>query len=334
MNIFALNIILLAFWGIVFRKSLSKETARVPGFIIVATLQLALIALFSPLVSDTLVYAHHAAINWYSFEPGWNLLSSFLWRIWPDGRCLMLFVNYAFLFSFARFVWKRSYNFFISYLTVICLGIWGMSFFILRQSLALAVLLFAYDALEDGKSIKLMVLVLLAASFHATALAFLVLYPLIRLRRDALYLVMFLFVGFAFFLFGSDLINFILLFSRNEYGTTDFSGLGLLSMLVVFELLIAFFLTRGSNKMLICSFDVGCILQILALRFSVFTRVTRYFTVSLCVLLPAMLASIDDKKSRQLVSWLMCGALLVLYFVFDGCSFPGGPDAYIVTSPF
>ena len=334
MNIFALNMILLVFWALIFRNDLSRKTAKRPGFIIVVTIQLGLIALFSPLVSDVLIYSYHASIDWYSFEPGWNLCSGILWEVWPDGRGLMLFANYAFLLSFARFVWKRSDNFFISYLVMICLGIWGMAFFILRQTVALAIILFAYDALEDRKPLRFVIIVLLAASFHTTALAFLVVYPLLYVRRDAVYFLVFLFAGAVCILFGPELVNLVLLLSRNEYGITDLSGINMLIMLVAFEILIGFFLGHKANQVHIRAFDTGCVLQSLSLRLSTLTRATRYFTISLCTLIPSMLRAVEDRGQRLLLSCVSCGALLILYFVFDDCSFPGGPSAYVFTSPF
>lgn len=333
MNIFMLNIILLAFWGLVFRKSLSRVTARRPGFIIVVTAQLALIALFSPLVSDAANYAYHASIGWYPFEPGWNLCSSILWGIWPDGKSLMLFANYAFLLSFARFVWKRSENFFVSYLVMICLGIWGMTFFILRQTVALAIMLFAYDALEERRPFLFIALVLLAATFHTTALAFVPVYPLLYVKRDAIYLLVFLFIGFVCILFGPELIRLILVFSRNDYEVTELSGINLLLMLLAFEVLIEFFSGKTSNQTQLRAFDVGLVFQSLSLRLSNLTRATKYFTVSLCTLIPNMFRKVEDRRQRLLIALVSCGALLVFYFLFDNCSFPGGPSAYEITPP-
>lgn len=334
MNIFAFNIIMLAFWGIVFRKSLDRETARRPGFIVVATLQLALIALFSPLVSDAVNYAYHASIDWYPFEPGWNLCSRILWDFWPDGKSLMLFANFAFLLSFARFVWKRSENFFVSYLVMICLGIWGMTFFILRQTVALAIILFAYDALEERSPLAFVALVILAATFHTTALAFLLVYPFIYVRRDAIYLLAFLFIGFICILFGPELIRMILIFSRNDYEVTELSGVNLLLMLLAFEVMIDLYSGKTANRTQVRAFDIGLVFQSLALRLSNFTRATKYFTISLSTLIPNMLRAVEDERRRMLIALVSCGALLIFYFVFDDCSFPGGPDAYIVTSPF
>ena len=57
----------------------------------------------------------------------------------------------------------------------------------MRQMLAIAILLFAYDKLREKKPIPFLLLVLLAVTVHSSAVLFLLLYPSAtrKIRGDA-----------------------------------------------------------------------------------------------------------------------------------------------------
>lgn len=81
------------------------------------------------------------------------------------------------------FVWiaRWSENRWLSVTLFLCLQFFALSMNFLRQALAAAVLLYAYRLLRDGRLVPYCLLVLLACSFHRTALIMLPLYLFLRL---------------------------------------------------------------------------------------------------------------------------------------------------------
>jgi len=74
-------------------------------------------------------------------------------------------------------IYKYSLNKRLSTIIFISL-FYGYGFFLLRQSIALAIVLFSYKFIHEKKFVKFVVAILIAALFHKTALLVLILYPI------------------------------------------------------------------------------------------------------------------------------------------------------------
>ncbi len=163
MNILPLNLMLLFVWWFVFRGRLSKGKRGSDWYLGIVFIQMMLMTLFAPIFSDAAQYAFHARLNWYSdFGIGWKLFSQVIWGIWPDAKSLVFFTSLIFELAFVHFCRRYSNNYALSYFFMVTLGFFGMSLFILRQTVALAIVLLAYDAVEERKLPKFLLLILIA----------------------------------------------------------------------------------------------------------------------------------------------------------------------------
>lgn len=111
-------------------------------------------------------------------EAGFLLYCWILSRMLNDARILFV-VSAAFIMgSVGRFARKYVDN--VGIFFCLLVGMMYFDFLLsgLRQSIAIAVLLFAFDYLVDRKTIPFIVLCLLAISFHNSAILFLLIYPL------------------------------------------------------------------------------------------------------------------------------------------------------------
>lgn len=113
------------------------------------------------------------------FEKGYMLFTYVLTRLFSSRQCVLIAEGAIVYLSLARWLnkWCKAPGLFVC-LIVEMLEIDGwMS--IQRQALAMAILFFAYDVLIEKKLLRFVVLVILAAQFHAVAYVFLLTWPML-----------------------------------------------------------------------------------------------------------------------------------------------------------
>lgn len=334
LNIFIINIALIGFWALILSPS-SKERNRIP-FVVIISIQLFIIAAGSPIVNDAVAYEMWAATGYYgNSEIGWIYLSKVLWAIWPTGKCLLLGVTSISLLSFARFFLKYSKSLPLSYLIYIALGLWGFTFYIFRQSIAIAIILFAYDAIIEKRPLKFALIVGAATLFHQTSAAFILAYPLLSMKRDrALRVIIELAIIVTFTLLSEQILTILLSVFRNGaiYSLSDeVEGFGYFLMLLVSTVFMYIIDRPGRDSEFQKGVELATVFQTASFRFPLFVRLVNYYSLSLSIALPNSLARIEEQKLKPVVYFAVIVALLLLYVVFQDCCFPGGPDAYVFT---
>ena len=113
------------------------------------------------------------------FEKGYMLFTYVLTRLFSSRQSVLIAEGSIVYLSLSRWLnkWCKAPGLFVC-LIVEMLEIDGwMS--ILRQALAMAILFFAYDALVEKKMLRFVILVILAAQFHAIAYIFLLAWPML-----------------------------------------------------------------------------------------------------------------------------------------------------------
>lgn len=124
------------------------------------------------------------------FEKGYMLFTYVLTRLFSSRQCVLIAEGAIVYLSLSRWLnkWCKAPGLFVC-LIVEMLEIDGWMSAV-RQSLAVAVLLFAYDALVEKKLLRFFILVILAAQFHAVAYVFLLAWPMLwwvdEYRRNSL----------------------------------------------------------------------------------------------------------------------------------------------------
>ena len=124
------------------------------------------------------------------FEKGYMLFTYVLTRLFSSRKCVLIAEGAIVYLSLSRWLnkWCKAPGLFVC-LIVEMLEIDGWMSAV-RQSLAVAVLLFAYDALVEKKLLRFFILVILAAQFHAVAYVFLLAWPMLwwvdEYRRNSL----------------------------------------------------------------------------------------------------------------------------------------------------
>lgn len=211
----------------------------------------------------------------------------------------------------------------------------GFTFFFItgiKQTIAMCILMYAYTAQKEHKRLKFVILTCLAATFHPTALIFLLILPakIVNFRK-AMVVVAPVMVAFAYvyqnqlFAFFSSIIPDDL---YEAYGTSYISNnniTGLLIQLVIFFVSLVFLWHQlkidDEASHLLTVYAIGMMFQAMTGALGEFFRISMYFSVLGVILLPKAVSKLD-KRYRYVVSCGIC-LVFVTYFIFFSSSGSG-----------
>lgn len=207
------------------------------------------------------------------------------------------------------YFYKRCDDVFIALLVYYCMNLIGSDTGQIRQGIACGICLYALDEVSEGRLIKFILLVLLASSFHITAVFFLLM-PFIRNKHYGFrQLMMFLCVCFLLSMMGNLLVtvaniiapfagqtSFKIIYYLSIAGT--FSWASLLSiiknipLLFIFSYLVrpgksAVFAEKTYSRLLAAynCFYVSIALNVMILNLGAFGRITNMFRITQIYLL-------------------------------------------------
>lgn len=153
----------------------------------------------------------------------YDLLSSeagFFYTFWlfghvfKDGQMAIVISSLLVTVSVCVFIRRNAVDVSLSLTIYVCLGLFTFNMNGMRQAMAMAICLFAYDFAKNRKLIPFVLTVLLAMLFHKTAMCFFPVYFLPRLKNT--------FGSWLFYIFG--LIMCLLFLDRLMAGYSDITG--------------------------------------------------------------------------------------------------------------
>lgn len=263
----------------------------------------------------------------WNFEFGYVIFNKLLAYISDNPKLLIFVTTLIVEGGFFRAILKYSkypcfsyyiFNLFIFNYTSVNL---------IRLFIAISICLFALDFIEKKKPVFFVLLVVLAFFFHSSALAFLLVYPVSRLKINQITLLVVFVVSGLLYVFSTKIIQLAFQFvsyyaSRYEddLGTGD--GWGML--LLILGITVFCFLYRNDAEqsdsrfpiwfsMLLLSFFFG----VIALRLTIAARIMWFFKVVLIFLVPNMMAMFTEKKKslEKLIFFAMTCVVPWVYYL-------------------
>lgn len=334
MTVYILNIFSVFVWSGIL--ALSKTKKRELILVLILSFQLVLLSTFrsNTVGSDTINYINRffiiSATDWkyiydlrdvVDFEEGFIIFNKIIGTL-SSNRTVFLAINSAIIvFSVADFIYKKSPNIFLSFLVFIGLGFWGDSMNILRQMLALAILLRSLKYIEEKQLFRFVFLVIVASTFHISALSFIIVYPLSLLKINRVYLITMITLGVSVYLLADKIIIYLLNFFGyqqhfSSIGTS--SGGGMIVMLIMFAIAALYVRKVAIQKhddfdLYIHLIFIGILLNILAIDFALAGRSMIYFTIHNIILIPKILDSISKDFDRYIGTFIIILGILYFY---------------------
>lgn len=260
------------------------------------------------------------------YESGFVLFCYFLSRISNDYQILIFCSSLIITISVLDFIKKNSRDIAFSIYFYITMSFFGMYMNIMRQALAIAIFLWAYDYFyKEKKYLKFFIGVVLASTFHSTALVLLAL-PLISLIKFKTK-PMLLTVGASIllFVFERQIVTQIAILSGysgyltkgNYFGSNYFGAL--LLFLVNLMFFIFCYLHKNSfdiqeQDLLKVSF-VSLVLTLCTMQISIVGRIAEFFNVFNILLVPNILRGTNSIDNKRLLRFCIVIFLFIYWAV-------------------
>lgn len=238
----------------------------------------------------------------------------------------LLAVSGIISYALYRFLKEFSVHCFFSLIMLIALGF--VFFFMsgIKQTLAIAFVLLSFIELYNDNKIQYLILVLVAALFHNTALIALLALPVYKLKIKRLYfLIVPLMVVFTLSFQSVISSTLQMLVSEGKYSVygNDYVATGNLTGLYIQVVIIAVTLLLTGEKIkfdhrlqfFVSLYSIGIFFQALTPVVAEFFRISMYFSITGCVMLPYAVENSRIKQKHGVSAALII--FLCAYFVIS-----------------
>lgn len=256
----------------------------------------------------------------YSEEPGYILLNKVVSLISSDVTVFFIIIAAIVLYCYAKSIYRYSALVPLSCLLFV-IGPFNQSLFIVRQHLAIALLLLTFPFIINRKFWKFLIVFCAAFFIHYTAFVFLPVYFLywIRNRKKMIMTLVILLVviklGMTFFL------NYAIVFNGSWKHYVELEEVANYKM-ALFLFGIAFvrylsmkgvFFQEGCNKLFNLIIVIGFIFYFAGIGFGPTGRLFMVYGEYLCLIIPQTLYYIKNPLYKYAVAFVFIGAMFLAY---------------------
>lgn len=241
-------------------------------------------------------------------EHGYQISTWFLSHIFPHGQWALILSGAFFSFSVCRFTYKNSKNPLVALMVFNCLGIFNFMVQGLRQAIAMSICLFAYEQCKKKNFIGFALLVMLACTFHASAIVFILVYFLGMLKLNVKHFCLFAVlavIGIRLLPYAFRLVN-VLINDEYKMDTASQNGGTVAIMIYMVILLFGLLIQDVSDEnyaLFIYSTIVAAVAMMLRNSVSeIVERISFYFAFGEMIVLSNSIVSLKKTETRSLIT--------------------------------
>ena len=252
-----------------------------------------------------------------NYERGYIIYNKLVGFLGAD-RQMFLFVTAVFsIVPIMYYLSKNSQNMLLSIIIYLGLPVFLMCFSGLRQSIAIGITSLSMVCIKDKSLVKFVLLVLLASTFHSTAIVFLVAYPLYHIKIsnkwDAISIISIPVV----YVLRTPLFSILSKLLKNDAKTTD---TGAFTLFIIFTLIYIglVILNKKQNRPggYINIFYLACLCQAFAGVNYTAMRVGYYFMIALAIGLLEVLQDMKSERDENKSYKIAYGVVVALFIIY------------------
>nr|WP_319489978.1 EpsG family protein [uncultured Caproiciproducens sp.] len=244
-----------------------------------------------------------SSANGYRIEPGYSLLNYLVSLFTSDVRIYMLIVSILVITLTVVLLYKYSPIPWVGMFVFGSFGFLGNSLSFLRQSIAIAIFLFAIEFLKDKKLAPYLIIILLAASFHKAMLIMIPVYFIAHIKVNWKSLTTYAAITALIMGLSWPLFNVVTKYVYQYYATQEglyymngrdwqTAAIPVITMVTIL-ILKDFILKRDPKNIVLINFSIySGLLYIMTCQHFLFQRFGMMFFTSAFLLIPEMLASV------------------------------------------
>lgn len=337
MNIYMIMAALIIVLALLMKGDVPQNKKYIVWSVLIMFIVYGLRDTYSVGIDNTSSYLHIfqdiGETEWAEIREGTDLNENLLWKMFVKLSHIVLAGDYqlfisvisAFvMFVFGRFIYRYSASPVQSFIYYWGLWFFTFNFSALKQSIAMAILLLAFDAIINRKMIRFILLTAIAALVHFPSLVFLPAYWVTKLNPRRGFLIFISLAILAVYLWRDQIMNFVVQFyydNRTFEGEDRFLTGKVTVMLLL--ILTAYVLRSPSKDNVVYTasmqlVSVAMVLQLFSVYNNVFERLADYYFQFSVIFVPFIFdRRIRDKRKLEKTAIITVGpyilAALCLY---------------------
>ena len=264
----------------------------------------------------------------FAVETGYAILNKTISMFTSNPQWLIVTCAFITNILIGRFILKTSDNVFMAIYIYTCESMYMHSFSLIRQFVAIAIAIQAYELIKQKKYINGLIVILLACSFHTSAIVMLGLFPLM-MPKNHVKSIKYVFVVAIISLFSTtfmkNIINSISYLDKySEYfekniweGSVHAQALLWLSEIIICVIICFIYRNDLSTKKNCYIAVAGTLIylafEVIGLRISAFQRIAIYYNIFIVFLFPYF-ASKFKTRSRMILCIGIYFVMTVAFF--------------------
>lgn len=234
---------------------------------------------------------------------------------------IMSILPMVLIYKYVNPAWMGVFLFF-------SISLFTNSFSMLRQTIAMYICWFSIPYVVRRSFFKFLFVILLAFLFHKTALVFIPVYFLFNIRLSFWYYSIAMIATVILYIVLMPLMTLLTaLLTLNDYTDADVSGGYVLLLFITFCFVFCALALRKNKDPYIHIFMhmlfLSLILQILATKFNILTRIIDYYKISWLVLLPAAIFAPVFRKYRLFIIFVFIPLFIYFFYKTNIANFVG-----------
>ena len=250
-----------------------------------------------------------SSANEYGVEWGYSLLNYLVSLVSGDVRVFMAVVAVLIVGLTCVFIARHSPSWWLSVFVFLTFGSYLNSLCFLRQSIAIAIFLFAVPFLKEKRLLPYLGIVVLAASFHKALFIMAALYFIAHIPVSWKSLTVYGVLTALVLIFSWPLFHFVTRFVYQYYATEDglyymegrdwqTAFVPVVTMLVI-VCLRGYLLRRDPNNIVLVNFSIYAgLLYLMTCKHFLFQRFGMLFFTTAILIIPEFLVSLDADRGR------------------------------------
>lgn len=263
--------------------------------------------------------------SYLNYEKGYVIFNKMVGSVWCDRQFFLFICAACSLLPVGIFIYRNSNHMLFSMVIYMSLPCFLIVFSGLRQGIAIGITMLSVEFIKKKKLLKFVLLILLASTFHSSAIIFLIAYPLYRLKmnKKMAYASILLLPGIYILRYP---VFRILSKIFKAHAVPDYNNA--INLFLIFVFIYSFCVLFGnrSNEKIngwMNIFFVACACQAMGGVYLTTIRVGYYFMISLCILLPEVFHGMNLKyaeRDRKIIYGVLIGLFSVygLYVLRHG----------------
>lgn len=257
------------------------------------------------------------------YEKGYLLFNILLSYISSNSRFFMIVMSLIFNLGMLYFIKNNSKNYFLSIIMYICLLFYYNSMTMMKQFMALLIILLSYEQLKKGHTLKYAILVIFASFFHSTAWIAFLLYPCSKFKHTTKYAIIIFILSLIVMI---NLNNIIPLVASiigksdlylNRIGSKNLSNIIHFLIFLVMYIFSLYETNKNDIKDKSSNFNLNVLflatmINMISINMNILSRASLYFNIFSIVVIPSLIKDIKNNGNKK-VTVIMLNILLVTY---------------------